>query len=334
MRSCGAPSTGGATRAVVVDGARVRRLHRRHGPRPASGRRRTRRPGGVRCRDRPSCRSTSQRRARASASRAARIARWALCSRDRTVPGGMPRISAISAWGVAREVVQREHDALVGRQAPEPAFELVPVGDREVFVGRGPVRRSAAPGGWPRAPFPARLADADVDQEPLEPRVEPVRIAECPQVTPGDHQRILEGILGPIDVAEDPLCDREQPIGTGTDQVDIRLPVAALSRLDEIAIHLHRPWSRSAGRRSAHIGGRCGDRVNLPRTDHCRTGFRRLVPRPEAARPVRAFRNREAGTLPEERPRRARGGCQDCGQPGLGLSIRSTVVPTGTRYVA
>ena len=43
---------------------------------------------------------------------------------------------------------------------------------------------------------------------------------------------------------------------------------------------------------------------------------------------------REAGTLPEERPRRARGGCQDCGQPGLGLSIRSTVVPTGTRYVA
>ena len=34
--------------------------------------------------------------ARASASSEARIARWALCKRERTVPGGMPRISAIS----------------------------------------------------------------------------------------------------------------------------------------------------------------------------------------------------------------------------------------------
>ena len=34
--------------------------------------------------------------ARASASRAARMARWALWSRERAVPGGMPRVSAIS----------------------------------------------------------------------------------------------------------------------------------------------------------------------------------------------------------------------------------------------
>ena len=33
---------------------------------------------------------------RASASRAARMARWAWWSRDRAVPGGMPRVSAIS----------------------------------------------------------------------------------------------------------------------------------------------------------------------------------------------------------------------------------------------
>jgi hypothetical protein len=33
---------------------------------------------------------------RASASRAARMARWALKSRERAVPGGMPSVSAIS----------------------------------------------------------------------------------------------------------------------------------------------------------------------------------------------------------------------------------------------
>ncbi len=84
-------------------------------------------------------------------------------------------------------------------------------------------------------------------EEPLEPRIEPVRIAERPQVTPGDHQRVLEGILGPVDVAEDPLCDREQPVGARTDQVDIRLPVAALGRLDEIAIHRRPSWRPIGG---------------------------------------------------------------------------------------
>ena len=149
--------------------------------------------------------------------------------------------------GIAREVVQGEHDPLVGRQPPEPAFELVPVGDRQELVGR---RRSVDrqhPKVGHATPFPARLADADVDQELLEPRVEPVRIAERPQVTPGDHQRVLEGILGPIDVAEDPLCDREQPVGARTDQVDVRLPVAALGRLDEIAIHGRPSWRPIGG---------------------------------------------------------------------------------------
>ena len=54
----------------------------------------------------------------------------------------------------------------------------------------------------------------------MEPGVESVRIAEVRQVTPGDHQRILQGILGPIDVAEDPLGDRKESVLPSADQVD------------------------------------------------------------------------------------------------------------------
>ena len=134
--------------------------------------------------------------------------------------------------------MEHEDGPLFGRQPAEPAFEQVPVGDVEEVVGRG---RSVRPAATRRFADPAalarRLGDADVDEEALEPRVEAVRIAEAPQVTPGDHQRVLQGILGPIDVAEDPLGDREEPVVANADQVDICLPIPVPRRLDEIPIH-------------------------------------------------------------------------------------------------
>ena len=84
----------------------------------------------------------------------------------------------------------------------------------------------------------------------MQPRIEAVRIAESPQVAPGDHQCVLEGILGPIDVAQDPLCEREEPVAANADQVDERRLVPVPCRLDEIAIHLRRLGLRAQrGRR-------------------------------------------------------------------------------------
>jgi hypothetical protein len=75
----------------------------------------------------------------------------------------------------------------------------------------------------------------------VEPGVEPVRIAEARQVTPGDHQRILQGILGPIDIPEDPMRNREEAATAKADQVDERRLVTSLGCLDEIAIHRRLP---------------------------------------------------------------------------------------------
>jgi len=73
-------------------------------------------------------------------------------------------------------------------------------------------------------------------QKALDPGVEAVRIAETGQLTPGDHQRLLHGILGPSDVSEDPLGDRHEPVAVRSGQDGECLPVAALGLLHEIAL--------------------------------------------------------------------------------------------------
>ena len=81
----------------------------------------------------------------------------------------------------------------------------------------------------------------------MNPAAEPVRIAEARQVTPGDHQRVLQGVLGPVDIPEDPVRDRVEAVTMQTHQVDERLLIAALGRLDEIPIHCHRSGWRPSG---------------------------------------------------------------------------------------
>jgi hypothetical protein len=122
-------------------------------------------------------------------------------------------------------------------QSTEAPLELVPVGDVQEVVARirdvhrqdAKIRRETA--------LARRLGETRSDDEAMEPGVEPVRIAESRQITPGDHQRVLQGILGPIDVTKDPLSERVEAVATHTDQVGVCLPVTAPCRLDKIAIH-------------------------------------------------------------------------------------------------
>ena len=139
--------------------------------------------------------------------------------------------------GVAQEVMQHEDRPLIGRQPTEPAFELVPIGEGEQVVGGGRSVDRQHPKVHGAATLTRRLADTHVDEESAKRRIEAVRIAEPTQVTPGDHQRVLEGVLGPIDIAEDLEGDPEQPLRARADQVHEGRLVAASCRCHEIAIH-------------------------------------------------------------------------------------------------
>ena len=56
----------------------------------------------------------------------------------------------------------------------------------------------------------ADLGVAGVDQDPIRPALELVRVRQLRQLTPDQDQRLLGGVLRSVVVAEDPLGDREQ----------------------------------------------------------------------------------------------------------------------------
>ena len=140
--------------------------------------------------------------------------------------------------GLVPEVVAKDEDrAFLRLQPPERPIDDVAIRHARELVSRdvgGEVQylQPAVP-----APVAAGVLDAHVREHALDPEIKPVRIAEVRQVTPGDHQCVLQGILGPIDVVEDPPSDREQSIDTRANQVHECDLIATLRRDDELSIH-------------------------------------------------------------------------------------------------
>ena len=80
-------------------------------------------------------------------------------------------------------------------QAPEASVELIAVGQGARLVrGTWSVERQDPYVVGPVTP-PSGLAVAAPDQDPVEPGLEPVRIAETRQLLPRDHQCLLHRIL-------------------------------------------------------------------------------------------------------------------------------------------
>ena len=88
-------------------------------------------------------------------------------------------------------------------EVTEATFQLVTVRRRRRFVGDaggvdlGELDVEAMP------PESARLIDAGADEQAVEPGVEPVRAAQRGQVTPGPDERLLDGVLGLVGIAQD-----------------------------------------------------------------------------------------------------------------------------------
>jgi hypothetical protein len=75
-----------------------------------------------------------------------------------------------------------------------------------------------------------------VDDEAIEPRVEPLRFAKCRQVAPRPEQRLLGGVLGPVTVAQDPHCQGEAAVDVARRKLGERGTIAVRGPVDEIEL--------------------------------------------------------------------------------------------------
>ena len=71
----------------------------------------------------------------------------------------------------------------------------------------------------------------------MQPGVEPIGIAQTPEIAPGPDQGVLDGILGGIPVAEDPPRDRVQAVVCRNREGIECLVVAPLCAFDELGRH-------------------------------------------------------------------------------------------------
>jgi uncharacterized protein (DUF1697 family) len=92
---------------------------------------------------------------------------------------------------------------------------------------------------------PASAVSPDVgarmDDEPVEPGIEPLDVAQHRQIPPGPYQRVLCGVLREVGVAEDQASDRVQPIDGANGQDAEGLVVSASRPIDESRLHASFP---------------------------------------------------------------------------------------------
>lgn len=71
----------------------------------------------------------------------------------------------------------------------------------------------------------------------MEPRLEPMRIAELRQIAPGNQKGLLHGVLRTLDVPQDPVRQRIAAIALEVDERAERGVIAGARPLDQPHLH-------------------------------------------------------------------------------------------------
>jgi hypothetical protein len=125
---------------------------------------------------------------------------------------------------------------MLGLQAPEAPFELVAIPEGADVIGR---RRLSSdeldlPG---KSTTVSPLVVAGVDDQPVQPRVPTLWVAQTRKLSPGVLEGFLDGVFREVRIPEDQPGNGVEAVG-GSGREDLEgLVVAASCRLDEIALH-------------------------------------------------------------------------------------------------
>jgi len=133
-------------------------------------------------------------------------------------------------------VVQHEDRPLLDRKPAEGPLQFVTVGDGVGAVrGRRPIDGQDPDGRRPTA-SPLRFVVAGVDEDAVNPRLEPLGIPKLRDAAPGENEGVLQCVLGESRVAQDPEGDRVEDVADLVHQDGERLSVAPTGLLDEVSI--------------------------------------------------------------------------------------------------
>ena len=137
--------------------------------------------------------------------------------------------------------MQDEDRPLLDREPAERPLQFVAVGEVVARVRRGePVHGQHADGRDPGS-SPLRLVVAGMDEDPMDPRFELVRIPELRESPPGEHEGVLQRVLGETRVAQDPVSNRVERVADLVHQDGERLAIPLSGPLDEVSIHPRPP---------------------------------------------------------------------------------------------
>jgi hypothetical protein len=80
-----------------------------------------------------------------------------------------------------------------------------------------------------------------MNEDPMDPRFELLGIPEPGQSPPGEHEGVLQRVLGETRVAQDPVGNRVERVTDLVHQDGERLAISLPGPLDEVSIHPRPP---------------------------------------------------------------------------------------------
>jgi hypothetical protein len=144
------------------------------------------------------------------------------------------------ALGHPHVVMQDQDGALFRTESTERTFQLISIRDEPALVGDAPLHRRRQLDLDRPATTPPNGVEASVDGQSVEPAIEPVGIAQTPQVTPGSDIRLLERVSGEIGIPEDEAGDAFQVRDGRADERSEGVMIARARSLDEFPlVHVH-----------------------------------------------------------------------------------------------
>jgi hypothetical protein len=137
----------------------------------------------------------------------------------------------------AEVVMKDEHCSLIGLEVADATFDQIPVGRGRLRVRHGEWMDLGKLDLDPVALGGPELITAGVEEDPVQPRVEAIDVAQAGQVPPAADERLLDGILCPVRVLEDESGRRVQPTARGASQHREGVMIAPARPLHEVSLH-------------------------------------------------------------------------------------------------